>query len=97
LILDPSHTFALDHPSNTEITIVRTVGPADANKDGSDLRAFHTDTTAAQELLKSFVAMTVAAGIKLRIIIKTPEIKWPIVPDNYPYDRLFGGAFETAT
>lgn len=82
ILIDPSYTFANDHPIGTTVNVIADQKAYTPTRDGEDLAFYLTSPSGAREVVEDILVTLAAAGIKVRFLVLAPTYKY--ILDN-PY------------
>jgi hypothetical protein len=86
LILSPSYTFELNHPSGVEVRLVRNIGPYTPNPNGQDYPFYATSTAPMRDQLETYIRGATALGVLPDYVVNVPAQKWPLPVSLYSVD-----------
>jgi len=76
LIIDPAYVFKYSHPAGAIINLVRSLGPAVINPDGSDYAAYVTGRYIAVQALEQLIVAATAVGVVVDFRVQSPVYLW---------------------
>lgn len=82
ILIDPSYTFANDHPIGTTINVISDQKAYTPTRDGTDLAFYLTSPSGARDIVEGILKTLAAAGVKVKFLVLAPTYKYLL--DN-PY------------
>lgn len=76
LIIDPAYVFKYSHPVGAIINLVRSLGPAVIDPDGSDYAAYVTGLAIARAALEQLIVAATAVGVVVDFQVQKPTYLW---------------------